>query len=55
MEPDFAGYATVHSVQCSDGRVIGPNAFDHMDGQKVPLVWEHQRNSPSNILGHAIL
>jgi hypothetical protein len=32
-----------------------PDAFKHMDGQQVPLVWQHAHNSAENILGHAIL
>jgi HK97 family phage prohead protease len=55
MEPDFAGYATKADLKCSDGRTIKPNAFAHMHGKKVPLVWQHGHNSPENILGHALL
>src|SRR6478735_11299772 len=54
-EADFSGYATVHGTVCSDGRTITPEAFKHMDGVKVPLVWSHQHNDPENILGHALL
>jgi hypothetical protein len=53
--PDFAGYATKAGLKCSDGRTITPQAFQHMDGLTVPLVWQHGHNSPENILGHAIL
>jgi hypothetical protein len=42
-------------VKCADGRVIEPQAFVHNDGDTVPLVWQHGHNSPSNILGHAVL
>ncbi|NLD46400.1 MAG: phage major capsid protein [Clostridiaceae bacterium] len=52
---DFAGWATRNNVKCSDGRVILKDAFRHNNGQKVPLVWNHQHNDPQNILGHAIL
>jgi HK97 family phage prohead protease len=55
MEADFSGYATKNGLKCSDGRTIMPDAFAHMDTQKVPLVWQHQHNDPTNILGHAIL
>jgi HK97 family phage prohead protease len=54
-EADFSGYATKNGLKCSDGRTIMPDAFAHMDTQKVPLVWQHQHNDPSNVLGHAIL
>ena len=52
---DFSGYATKNNVRCSDGRTIKPNAFANDDGKKVPLVWQHSHNDPSNILGHAVL
>jgi len=54
-EADFSGYATKAGLKCSDGRTIMPDAFKHMDGQEVPLVWQHAHNSPVNILGHARL
>jgi hypothetical protein len=55
MEPDFSGYATKAGLKCSDGRTIMPDAFKENDGQKVPLVWQHGHNEPSNVLGHALL
>jgi len=55
MEPDFSGYATKAGLKCSDDRIITPEAFKHMHGQQVPLVWQHGHNSADNVLGHAIL
>lgn len=55
MEADFSGYATKSDIRCTDGLVIKPNAFQHQDGMKVPLVWQHGHDNPENILGHAIL
>lgn len=55
MEFDFGGYATKADVLCTDGRVIRKNAFREQNGTKVPLVWNHQRNEPENVLGHAYL
>lgn len=52
---DFSGWATKANLLCSDGRVILKDAFKHHDGAKVPLVWNHQHNSPEEILGHALL
>lgn len=52
---DFSGYATRNDLQCADGRVIKRNAFLAQDNQRVPLVWQHQHNDPSNVLGHALL
>lgn len=55
MEADFSGYATKVGLKCTDGRTIMPDAFKHMDGAKVPLVWQHGHGDPANILGHAVL
>ena len=55
MGYDFCGWATRNNIQCSDGRIIRKDAFKSNDGQKVPLVWNHQHNDPTNILGHAVL
>lgn len=55
MEYDFCGWATKSGIRCSDGRTIMPDAFKDCDGQSVPLVWNHQHNSLSNVLGHAVL
>lgn len=55
MDYDFSGWATRNDIECSDGRTIMKDAFKHNDGQKVPLVWNHQHNDPNEVLGHAIL
>lgn len=52
---DFSGWATRANMKCSDGRTIMQNAFADQDGQIVPLVWNHQHNDASNVLGHALL
>lgn len=54
-KPDFGGYATKAGLKCSDGRTITPEAFKHMNGVKVPLVWQHGHNDPDNVLGHVML
>lgn len=54
-QPDFTGWATRNDIKCSDGRVIRHNAFADCDGKTVPLVWNHQHNSPDNVVGHALL
>lgn len=54
-EPDFTGWATKANIRCSDGRTIMPDAFKHQDGVKVPLVWRHGSDDPTNVLGYAIL
>jgi HK97 family phage major capsid protein len=55
MKFDFSGWATKNDLKCSDGRTIRRNAFKDDDGQVVPLVWQHLHDSPSNVLGHALL
>ena len=55
MEADFSGYATKAGLKCSDGRTIMPEAFKHMDGMTVPLVWQHGHTDAMNVLGHAKL
>lgn len=52
---DFSGYATRNDLVCGDGRIIRKNAFVDNDGREVPLVWNHQHNSPEDVLGHALL
>lgn len=52
---DFSGWATKANLLCSDGRIIRKDAFKDDDGKTVPLVWNHQHNTPENILGHALL
>lgn len=55
MKYDFSGWATRNGLKCSDGRTIMKDAFIDNDGKTVPLVWNHQHNDPSNVLGHALL
>ena len=55
MEYDFSGWATKNNIECSDGRTILKDAFKSNNGMKVPLVWNHQHDDPSEVLGHAFL
>ena len=52
---DFCGWATKNDLQCSDGRIIRRDAFKHNDGQKVPLVWNHDHTDPYRVVGYAKL
>lgn len=52
---DFAGWVTKNNVRCSDGRTILDGAFAHQDGAIVPLVWNHQHESASDIGGKVLL
>ena len=52
---DFSGWATRVNRKCSDGLTIMRDAFKINDGATVPLVWNHQHNDPSKVLGHALL
>lgn len=53
--PDCEGWATRYGVRCSDGVTIGNGAFAHEDGHKIPVVYQHNHTSSSELLGHAIL
>lgn len=53
--PDFSGWATKNNLRCTDGRTILQGAFAHQDKVQVPLVWQHDHDDPSNVLGHTIL
>lgn len=55
MAFDFEGWATKNDLKCADGLVIKKDAFKVNDGKTVPLVWNHQHNKISDVLGHAIL
>lgn len=55
MEADFSGYLTRYGVQCTDGRRILAHAFKDSDGTQIPLVWQHQHNEPTNVLGYLSL
>lgn len=55
VKPDFSGYATRYDLLCSDGRTIRKDAFKEQDGTYVPLVFQHSKDDPENILGKALL
>lgn len=52
---DFCGWATKNDLQCADGRIIRRDAFKHNDGEKVPLVWNHDHTDPYRIIGNVLL
>ena len=52
---DFSGWATKYNIKCTDGRTIKNDAFKHMDGQTVPLVYMHQHSDLDAILGNVLL
>ena len=52
---DFSGWATRFNIKCADGRTIRDDAFADCDGEIVPLIWSHDHDTPTNILGHALL
>ena len=52
---DFAGWVTMNDVRCSDGRTIRQNAFAHMDGARVSLVYNHDHQNLDNVLGYVDL
>lgn len=52
---DFEGWASKNDLRCADGRIIRKDAFASQDGQIVPLVYQHNHQTPSAVLGHALL
>ena len=52
---DFGGWATKNDLVCADGRTIRKNAFKDDDGRTVPLVWQHNHDDPTRVIGHALL
>ncbi len=52
---DFCGWATRNDMQCADGRIIRKDAFKHNDGERVPLVWNHDHSDPYRIVGNVLL
>lgn len=55
MPYDFEGWATKNDLRCADGLTIKKDAFKVNDGKIVPLVWNHQHNRVTDVLGHALL
>ena len=52
---DFGGWATKNDLLCADGRTIRRDAFKDNDGNTVPLVWQHNHDDPTRVIGHALL
>ena len=52
---EFGGYATRNNILCTDGLIIGQDAFSHNDGKQVPLYYQHQHSDIENVLGHVVL
>ena len=52
---DFSGWATRNDLKCADGRTIRKDAFKDQNNQVVPLVYMHNHEDISDVLGHALL
>lgn len=52
---DFSGYVTRNDIKCVDGRTIRKDAFANDDGEFVPLVWNHEHQTPFDVLGKVYL
>ena len=52
---DFGGWATRNNIRCSDGVTIRQDAFKDNNGKTVPLVWMHDHEDPTNVLGNCLL
>lgn len=55
LDCDFKGWATKFGILCADGRIIKHGAFDDIDGAKIPLVYNHNHDVISDVLGHAYM
>lgn len=51
-QPDFSGYASKYGVKCSDGQTIMHGAFKHLDGARLPLIWNHEHKNNEQVLGY---
>lgn len=54
-KPDFAGWVTKNDIRCSDGVIIKEDAFQHNDGQFVPLVYNHNHKDITAVVGKILL
>lgn len=54
-QPDFSGWASKYGVRCSDGQTIMHGAFKHLDGARLPLVWDHNHKNNEMVLGHVYI
>lgn len=52
---DFSGWASRNDIKCADGRTIKQNAFAEQDGAVVPLVYNHNHDDMSQVVGHVVL
>jgi HK97 family phage prohead protease len=52
---DFSGWVTKNDIRCADGVTIRHDAFKNNDNTQVPIVWQHDYSSPTNVLGHMML
>lgn len=48
---DFAGWVTKNDILCSDGVIIRKGAFVEETPKQVPLVWNHQHNDVTSVIG----
>ena len=55
MKYDCGGYASRYNVPCTDGCTISKDAFKHMDGKEIPIVWEHRHEGPYYTLGKGVI
>lgn len=52
---DFCGWVTKNNILCSDGVVIKHGAFLNQHNQRVPMVWNHNHDDPTNVIGNVLL
>lgn len=52
---DFSGWVTKKDILCTDGVTIRQDAFSGNNGMRVPIVWQHNYSTVSNVLGYMLL
>ena len=52
---DAEGWATKYDITCEDGLTLMQGAFDDSDGQRVPLLYQHNHTHPDGVIGYADL
>ena len=55
MDYDFSGWATKNGVLCTDGTMMHESTFADQDGTTVPLVFNHNHDDPTAVIGNVIL
>lgn len=55
MTYDFSCWVLKYNGASIFNKVYRKSSIKITDGQKIPLLWNHRHNDPTNVLGYAIL